>query len=502
MAPPRVLRELVLSASAAVLLAVLLFVALGGASSARAQSQRASGAVYVKLGGGLSDYTNDISSWHPTHPFGEQKFTQGTGLPFVFVGEVGYQFSPSWTIGVGIQGGNYPVDVYPEIEGVSDSYRYAPQVLGRYTISGGTVAPYLDLGIHTTLGGDRPPTSIGGGPSVGGGVDILLSRTASFYVESRFNLTFPDGAVDGSEPENRFDVTGQLLGFGLKVQLASPTPPRVIRLDGPTAVQTDSSVTFAATVNAEAADRPLDFRWEFGDGETAMGRTVTHTFDRSGQYVVSFSASNKAGTASQSTAVTVERPTAPPRIASVRAVPVPVAAGDSVRFSAAVTGRDSLAYEWRFGDGTSATGTSPVHTYEAPGKYTARLRVSNRGGTDAQRTIVRVARPAKGDNGGLDTAEQGRTEASEAAQRDQTEGAWRIVVASVSEESQAATVARRYREQFSASLQVEVVAAEGDRGTRRYRVTIGAFGDAEAAQQALKERADDLPSGAWILRPE
>lgn len=499
MASPRAVREFVLSAGAVVLLAALLVV---GASSAYAQSQRTSGPLYVKLGGGLSDYTSDISSWRPMHPFGGQKFVQGAGLPFVFVGELGYQFSPSWALGIGIQGGNYPVEVYPEIEGISDSYRYAPQLLGRYTFSGGTVAPYVDLGIHATLGGDRPPTSIGGGPSVGGGLDIQLSRTASFYVESRFNLTFPDGAVDGAEPENRFDVTGQLLGFGLKVQLTTPTPPRIVQVDGPTTVQTDTAVTFAATVNAETADRPLNYRWEFGDGEAATGRTVTHTYDRPGSYVVSFSARNKAGTASQSIDVTVERPTEPPRIATVRAVPAPVAAGDSVHFSAAVTGSDSLAYEWRFGDGASAAGASPTHTYEAPGMYTARLRVSNRAGTDARTATVRVARPAEENEEDSVAAEQGPTGPAEVAPSDEAQETWSIVVASMTEESQAAAVARQYREQFSESLRVQVVAAEGDRGTRRYRVAIGAFGDADAAQQVLTERADDLPSGAWLLRLE
>ncbi|WP_263784259.1 outer membrane beta-barrel protein, partial [Salinibacter grassmerensis] len=165
MAALRSVRTIVLSAGPTVLLVGLLLGVL--LPSAHAQSQPADGVFYGRLGGGLSDFTGDLSSWRPSHPFGGGAFSKEAGPPFVFVGEVGYQFSPQWALGVGVQGGNYPVEVYPEIEGVSDSYRYTPRVLGRYTIGDGAVAPYVDLGAHATLGGDRPPTSIGVGPSLG-----------------------------------------------------------------------------------------------------------------------------------------------------------------------------------------------------------------------------------------------------------------------------------------------------------------------------------------------
>lgn len=36
-----------------------------------------------------------------------------------------------------------------------------------------------------------------------------------------------------------------------------------------------------------------------------------------------------------------------------------------------------VRYEWDFGDGTSATGVTTVHTYEVPGSYTAKLTVTD-----------------------------------------------------------------------------------------------------------------------------
>ena len=502
----RSVRPLVLSAGGAVLLVGLLVGVL--LPSAHAQSQRADDVFYGRLGGGLSDFTSDLSSWRPTHPFGGGKFTRGAGPPFVFVGEVGYQFSPHWALGIGVQGGNYPVEVYPEIEGISDSYRYTPRVLGRYMIGGGAVAPYIDLGVHATLGGDRPPTRIGAGPSVGGGVDIRLGRAASLYVESRVNLTVPSGAVDGSDSGTRFDMTGQLLGLGLKVHLTAPTPPRIIRLEGPDTLDTGTSVTFAATVNEEAADRPLDYQWDFGDGATATGRTATHAYDRPGRYVVSVSARNRAGTAEASTAVVAEPPPEPPHIATARAAPEPAAAGAAVQFSAAATGGNPIAYEWRFGDGASAEAASPTHTYDTPGTYTARLRVSNPDGDDTRTVTVRVARPAGADTSasgaGPSPTDSTTTPPEPTAPPADTSAQerWGIVVASMSEAGQAALVARRYRERLPGSLRVDVRSTEDDRGVRRHRVVIGPFEETEAAQQVLRERAEMLPSGAWLLRLE
>ncbi|MGW4892870.1 ThuA domain-containing protein [Kitasatospora sp. NPDC004240] len=41
---------------------------------------------------------------------------------------------------------------------------------------------------------------------------------------------------------------------------------------------------------------------------------------------------------------------------------------------------DTITYQWDFGDGTTGTGPSPVHTYTANGTYTSRLTVSDPGG--------------------------------------------------------------------------------------------------------------------------
>ena len=59
-------------------------------------------------------------------------------------------------------------------------------------------------------------------------------------------------------------------------------------------------------------------------------------------------------------------------------------AGDDIEFSGiAYLGMPPYTYEWDFGDGETATGKNPVHSYEAAGNYTVTLTVTDDAGTIA-----------------------------------------------------------------------------------------------------------------------
>jgi PKD repeat protein len=89
-------------------------------------------------------------------------------------------------------------------------------------------------------------------------------------------------------------------------------------------------------------------------------------------------------------------PNTPPVAAAV-GVPQSGAAPLAVNFSGATStdaDNDSLTFAWTFGDGGTATGRRPSHTYGSAGSYGAILTVSDgRGGTDTASVAISVTPP-------------------------------------------------------------------------------------------------------------
>jgi outer membrane protein OmpA-like peptidoglycan-associated protein len=191
-------------------------------------------------------------------------------------------------------------------------------------------------------------------------------------------MTLSDNALDGRVGETEsFDFLNTYTG-GLRYIFKSPfTAVQVIAVDGPSSLETGESGTFTATVNEDAATKPLEYQWEFGDGSTGTGLLATHGYDSPGTYTATFTASNSGSTDSRSLTVEVQRPPQPAELISLNATPNPVEAGRQVSFSSNVRGSTPLTYAWEFGDGDTGSGRSPSHTYDEPGTYTVELTVSN-----------------------------------------------------------------------------------------------------------------------------
>jgi len=215
------------------LAALGLATVLLGAVPSAAQSMDIDAPFFAKLSVGFSDYTGDYPIQNAGHPADLQEFKRGNGFPFATSSELGYQISPAYAVVLGLQVGNYPIAGYGTSE-LEETNLYTVQLLGRYTFDdlSQSINPYVDGGLNVTLGG----IETGYGPSVGGGVEVPLNSSVSFFVESRLNFTAPDDAVDGvknlgdrpasatgktNDPKGSvtgpLDSFNQLLGVGLKV---------------------------------------------------------------------------------------------------------------------------------------------------------------------------------------------------------------------------------------------------------------------------------------------
>ncbi|HET6567914.1 MAG TPA: PKD domain-containing protein, partial [Rhodothermales bacterium] len=235
-------------------------------------------------------------------------------------------------------------------------------------------------------------TRTAAGPLVGFGLEFPWRDRNAFFVQGTVRAAFPDENLDGRANDGfgSFDLL-TTLGAGLKFGLApAARPPQVLTVDGPAQLDLSQPGTFTADV-AGGATRPVEYRWDWGDGESATGLTATHSFGVAGSYTVRFTASNRAGASSAEHEVVVVRPVQGPRITNITSDPDNPDVGMSVRFTADVIGTEPLTYEWSFGDGGTASGASAAHTFDAADLYSVTLTVSNEGGSDTQVLPLRVA---------------------------------------------------------------------------------------------------------------
>lgn len=149
----------------------------------------------------------------------------------------------------------------------------------------------------------------------------------------------------------------------------------------PARTAVDSVTRFDAS-GTETTGRIESYEWDFGDGTTSDDRRPEHRFGTPGSKVVTLVVTDEFGLRSTTTAdVEVVRG---PTVRFDYGPELP-SEGDTVRFDASDTESDGtiVAYEWDFGDGTTADRETVSHVYDEAGTYTVSLRVTDSNGQEA-----------------------------------------------------------------------------------------------------------------------
>lgn len=186
-------------------------------------------------------------------------------------------------------------------------------------------------------------------------------------------------ATDGSYTVT-LTVTDSDGGVDTEVQVVTVgnAAPTFSSVSGSSALVEGDSGSFSALATDPGGDA-LSYSWDFGDGSTGSGASVSHAWSQDGTYTVKVTASD--GTASVTDSLTVVVTNAAPSL--LTASGTDGEEGSALAFAAVGSdpgSDDVLTYTWDFGDGTTDTGDVISHAFPDNGTYTVTVTVTDPGG--------------------------------------------------------------------------------------------------------------------------
>ena len=228
----------------------------------------------------------------------------------------------------------------------------------------------------TASGGTSPYTftwSFGDG-STGTGA----STTHTYSLVGSYVVTLT--VVDSGSPQQT--TTSQRT-----ISVANPPPLSAGLTFSPASPDAGQSVSF--TASASGGTSPYSYSWSFGDGGTASGNLVSHSFASAGSYTVTLSVTDSGGQRAQASKTVAVNAQLSGSFSYSPSSPLPL---EAVTFSATGSGgAQPYSYSWDFGDGTTANGQTVRHSYLLPGSYVVTLTITDASGqrfTTSQTVIV------------------------------------------------------------------------------------------------------------------
>jgi len=275
---------------------------------------------------------------------------------------------------------------------------------------------------ETALDFDEAVVRVNAAPTANAGADVLtapggevrLDGSGSFDIDGKvtsFRWRFSDGQGEAATATTTrsFDAPGTYVARLSVVDDSGASndsaqdeltirvnaPPRAV--PGPTVYTCDSAVTLDGAASVDPDGDGLTYVWDFGDGTTAAGVTVTHVFSEGGSFPVTLSVDDGTGQAnsrhSAATTVTINRPPVADAGDEVAVCAGKVALFDGSRSQDPDGGL--LRLRWDLGDGTTFEGVHPTTIYAKGGVYTVRLTAEDDSGlecnSDTDQLTVRVA---------------------------------------------------------------------------------------------------------------
>jgi len=199
-------------------------------------------------------------------------------------------------------------------------------------------------------------------------------------------------AVSCTDSKGAVVTSGKTINVSLSSQQGTASSDRIVS----TAKSADTFDFSAVRTNLRAGGA-ASYNWNFGDGATGSGPTVSHRYGTSGTYSVTLTEVGGNGATSVATqSVTVSTTNSSPPTASIIAT---ATASDTFSFSStasAAAGATIASYSWNFGDGATSTGSTASHRYSSSGTYAVVLTVLDSKGASgtATKSVVATVGPS------------------------------------------------------------------------------------------------------------
>jgi PKD repeat protein len=144
---------------------------------------------------------------------------------------------------------------------------------------------------------------------------------------------------------------------------------------------TDLSTASPGTTNSS-------WLWDFGDGTQSTQQNPLHVYTTTGNYTVNVKITNDKGCYAVLVKQAYIKVAGGVTASFINTQPAVCQPPYNISFTGNSTGPGTLSYFWDFGDGTTSTQLSPVHTYTTPGNYTvAFASTSTDGCSDTVRKV-------------------------------------------------------------------------------------------------------------------
>jgi len=240
-----------------------------------------------------------------------------------------------------------------------------------------------------------PEAEFSGTPTSGTSPLTVAFSDQSANSPTSWSWTFGDGGTSSSQnPDHTYSDSGTFAvtltatnatgsDTETKIEYITVTPPPA-PVAAFNANPTSGLAPHAVDFKDLSSNNPTSWSWSFGDGGTSASQNPSYTYDSAGTYEITLTATNAAGSDSETKTnyVTVSDPPAAP-VADFSGSPTSGSNPLTVEF-VDLSNNTPTSWSWSFGDGGTSSLQNPSHIYTTEGSFEVGLTVTNAGGSNVE----------------------------------------------------------------------------------------------------------------------